>query len=97
MTPLELRDYLLSPARDGNPAIEAARVLLAERDALQAERDRLTRELGRRVDLEVRIEVQHQEIAELKGGRVAYERELTRLRGELDKLIRAAWPEAEAG
>jgi cell division protein FtsB len=86
-----LRAYLLAPARDGNPAVEAARRLLADRDQLKAERDKLLRELGRRADLEVRIVAQHQEADELRAGLAAYERELTRLRDENAKLTPAPW------
>lgn len=91
MTPDSFRRYIADPAKDANPAILAARALLDERDALKAERDRLMRELARRADLEVRIEVLHQEAAELKAAGGAYRKEHERIRAEIDKLLTAPW------
>lgn len=80
MTLPEFRAYVADKAKDGNPAIEAARAVLADRDRLA---DRLGN--GQQIaGLKAQIE-------ELEADVKSYRRENERLRTELAKLQPALW------
>lgn len=84
MSPSRYRVYIDDPARDGNPAILAARVMRDERDAYQ-------RDLARRADLEARGAADGEAITEKDAAIESYRKENERLRAEIAALTAAPW------
>lgn len=80
MTLHELRAYLADPAKDGNPAILAARVVMSQRDRLMDRMGELNQLAGIKAEVE-----------ELKASVESYRKENERLRDKLAALTPAPW------
>ena len=88
MTLDELRAYLADPARDANPAVVAARALLAERDRFKAQLAQVLDRFALAADVAERL-------ADALAVVEPLVREVERLRLELDHKTKAPWEDRD--
>jgi len=86
VSPAQLRAHLLDPAKDGNPAVLAARRELEKLDRVRAAIRRLLEKQAGHM-------AAAQELDELRRAMPALHREIDRLRAELTAKTKAPWEE----
>lgn len=84
MTLSELRGYLADPAKDGNPAIEAARAAVRERD-------QMAELLSSRADDRLQYELLRRQVNDLEADRETCLKKIAELRAEVVRLTPAPW------